>query len=191
MFDAGCSPALYQLQGKSFNFPDMTAELCPQCKADYLRKHGYYERDLVTLGFAGYIIIRRYHCRECNRTVSLLPSFCHPGRTYGLLAIFGLLAEYYIAMSAACLAAARFLAATGIECSRQLLRHYRRRIEENLKSLVMAIISTHALRAPPVTEKVDTRRKVRQFLSTIQSPQDSSLKMFEQTNRTYLTHQPS
>jgi hypothetical protein len=38
MFDAGCSPALYQLQGKSYDFPDMTNELCPQCKADYLKK---------------------------------------------------------------------------------------------------------------------------------------------------------
>jgi len=41
MFDAGCSPALYQLQGKSYNFPDLTKKLCPHCRAIYLKKHGF------------------------------------------------------------------------------------------------------------------------------------------------------
>jgi len=191
MFDAGCGPAQYQLQGKSFAFPDMSAKLCPQCKADYLRKHGFYERYLVTIGFAGEIAIRRYHCRECKKTVSLLPSFCHPRRTYGLLAIFGVLAEFYIAAGTACLAAARFFATAGVEFSRQLLRHYRRRVEENLNSLIMAITDIYALRAPPVAERADIREKVRQLLSRIQSPQDSSFKMFELTSRTYLTNQPN
>jgi len=190
MFDAGCSPALYQLQGKSFDFPDLTTKLCPICKANYLKKHGFYVRYLIALGFEGEIVIRRYCCHECKKTVSLLPSFCHPRRTYGIYAIFGLLAEYYIKKRAACLAVATFFMTTGIECTRQLLLHYRWRIEMNLNSLAMAVTDIYTLRAPPVTEKTETREKVRQLLSFIQSPQDDSLKIFKRTRTTYLTHQP-
>lgn len=134
-------------------------------------------------------MIRRYCCPECARTVSLLPSFCHPGRAYGTLAIFRLLVEYYVKLGTACLAAASFLAATGIECTRQLLRHYRCRIEQNLNSLVMAVTDIHALKEPLVTEKKGMQEKVRQLLSYIQSPQTESLEIFKRTRTTYLTPQ--
>jgi len=187
MFDPGCPPAFYQIQGKSFDFPDMTSDLCPHCKADYLKKHGFYERYLITIGFEDVIIVRRYCCHNCFKNVSLLPSFCHPKRTYGILAIFGILEEFYIKTLAVCLAVKNFFSETGVECSRQLLLHYRRRIEKNLNNLVMAITDIRALRAPPVTEKTDTRKKVRQLLSNIQNPADDSLKIFERTRTTYLT----
>ena len=190
IFDAGCSPALYQMQGKTYDFPDMTQELCPHCKADYLKKHGFYERYLITVGFEGEITIRRYCCHECRKTVSLLPSFCHPMRTYGILAIFGVLKEFYVKMSAACLAVARFLAATGVEITRQLLRHYRRRIEQNSNSLAMTVTGIYALKEPLITTTTNMRRKVRQLLSFIKCPQDDSLKIFKQTRTTYLTPQP-
>ena len=190
IFDAGCSPALYQLQDKSYDFPDMTTVLCPHCRKEYLKKHGFYGRYLITVGFEGEITIRRYCCPECRKTVSLLPSFCHPKRTYGILAIVGILSEYYIKMKAVCFAVASFLLATGIECSRQLLRHYRRRIEQNLNSLVMAITEIRRLATPLVTEASNIRGKVRQLLSVIESPQDDSLKIFKRTRTTYLTPQP-
>jgi hypothetical protein len=190
MFDAGCSPILYQIQGKAFDFPDMVAELCPQCKASYLKKHGYYERYLIVPRFEGLIMIRRYYCPHCSKTVSLLPSFCHPHRTYGILAIFGVLSEYYIKAHGACLAVKNFLKTSGVECSRQLLRHFRQRIEKNLNNLIMAVTDIYALRAPPVQEKNNVREKVRQLLSFIQSPIDDSLKIFECTRTTYLTPKP-
>ena len=120
----------------------------------------------------------------------MLPSFCHPGRVYGILAIFGILSEFYIKASAVCLAVKNFLATAGTECSRQLLLHYRHRIEKNLNNLAMAVTDIYALRAPPVTEKNDLREKVRQLLSHIQSPEDDSLKIFVKTRTTYLTIQP-
>jgi hypothetical protein len=190
MFDAGIGPELYQAQGKGYDFPDMTTELCPQCKSEYLKKHGFYERYLITIGFEGEIIIRRYYCRNCHKTVSLLPSFCHPKRTYSTLVIIKFLAEFYVKMTAACMAAINFLAATGVECTRQLLLHYRKRIEKNLNGLVMAITDIYALRAPPVTEKINTREKVRQLFLHINHPEDDSLKIFERTRTTYLTPQP-
>jgi len=37
--------------------------------------HGFYRRTLVNAGFDGSIRVRRYWCRSCRRTVSLLPEF--------------------------------------------------------------------------------------------------------------------
>jgi hypothetical protein len=190
MYHAACDPALYQAQGKSHDFPDLMYDLCPQCKGDYLRKHGFYSRYLITLNFEGEIIIRRYYCRECKRTVSLLPSFCHPKRTYSVLVIFKLIASFYIDMCAVSIAILNFIKGTGICVTRQLLRHYRRRIEFNLNSLVMAVTDIYNLRTPPVTEKTAIKERVRQFLSCILCPQEDSLKIFTRTRTSYLTHQP-
>jgi hypothetical protein len=93
-------------------------------------------------------------------------------------------------MYAVCLAVANFFKTTGVDCSRQLLLHYRRRIEKNLNSLAMAVTDIYALRSPPITEKADARKKVRQLLSNILYPQNVSLKIFELTRTTYLTKQP-
>jgi len=115
------------------------------------------------------------------------------------MAIIMLLEWYYVKLTAACRAAVKFLAATGIECTRQLLLHYRKRIEKNLNNLAMAVTEINALRAPPreergafpivITEKTETKAKVRQLLQHIQSPLDDSLKIFGRTGATYLTLQ--
>jgi hypothetical protein len=189
IFDAQCKPELYQIQGKSFDFPDMTNDLCPQCKGGHLKKHGFYERHLITIGFEGKIKIRRYYCNECKKTVSLLPSFCHPKRTYSILIIIGLLNEFYIKLSTACFAVINLFTLTGVECSRQLLLHYRRRIQENLNSLVTAITDIYSLKTPLVTEKTDVKNKVRQLLLKILCPEEDSLIIFKRTRTTYLTKQ--
>jgi hypothetical protein len=52
---------------------------CPQCAARQpLIAHGCYRRTLVDRGFDGVIRVRRYLCRVCRRTVSLLPEFILP-----------------------------------------------------------------------------------------------------------------
>jgi hypothetical protein len=52
---------------------------CPQCQATHgLTAHGFYRRTLVDAGFDGWIRVRRYLCRPCRRTVSLLPRFALP-----------------------------------------------------------------------------------------------------------------
>jgi uncharacterized protein DUF6431 len=52
---------------------------CPQCQARQpLIGHGFYHRTLVEVGFEGSIRVRRYLCRSCRRTVSLLPEFALP-----------------------------------------------------------------------------------------------------------------
>ena len=52
---------------------------CPLCQArSCLLAHGFYHRTLVHKNFDDSIPIRRYLCRDCRRTVSLLPDFALP-----------------------------------------------------------------------------------------------------------------
>jgi hypothetical protein len=52
---------------------------CPQCHAKQpLTAHGFYTRTLIDSAFDGVIRVRRYLCRACRRTVSLLPEFVLP-----------------------------------------------------------------------------------------------------------------
>jgi len=52
---------------------------CPQCQGRCpLNAHGFYSRTLVDVEFDGSIRVRRYLCRRCRRTVSLLPEFALP-----------------------------------------------------------------------------------------------------------------
>jgi hypothetical protein len=52
---------------------------CPQCQAKHpLTGHGFYRRTLVDIAFDGIIRVRRYLCRSCKRTTSLLPDLALP-----------------------------------------------------------------------------------------------------------------
>jgi len=52
---------------------------CPLCQAKHpLTAHGFYRRTVVDIEFDGLIQVRRYLCRFCCRTVSLLPEFALP-----------------------------------------------------------------------------------------------------------------
>jgi hypothetical protein len=183
IFNAGCSATEYQAQGKGHAFPDLTGEPCPQCGAGALMKHGYYKRYLILLHFAGFIFVRRYICKECGRTVSLLPSFAHPGRAYGIEPIAHVLSGFYTKRKRVC-----EIAPSGSVCSRQLLRWFRIRVEKNIDTLAMELTGPASLRAPPVEEE-GIRKRVGRFFEYIRSLQaeDLSLKMFERTRRTYLS----
>lgn len=61
---------------------------CPQCEAKQpLTGHGFYRRTLVDPAFDGLIRVRRYLCRLCKRTVSLLPQFALPWLRFSLTVI--------------------------------------------------------------------------------------------------------
>jgi hypothetical protein len=61
---------------------------CPQCQARCaLIAHGFYCRTLVDVAFNETIRVRRYLCRLCKRTVSLLPSFALPYLRFSLSVI--------------------------------------------------------------------------------------------------------
>ena len=61
---------------------------CPQCPAkERLTAHGFYSRTIVGEAFDGLIRIRRYLCRTCRRTVSLLPEWALPFMRFSILVI--------------------------------------------------------------------------------------------------------
>ena len=61
---------------------------CPQCEAHRpLTAHGFYSRTLVDVAFDGTIRVRRYLCRCCQRTVSLLPEIALPYLRFGITVI--------------------------------------------------------------------------------------------------------
>ncbi len=61
---------------------------CPQCEAKQpLTGHGFYSRTLVDAAFDGVIRVRRYLCRLCQRTVSLLPEFALPWLRFSISVI--------------------------------------------------------------------------------------------------------
>jgi hypothetical protein len=61
---------------------------CPQCEAKQpLTGHGFYSRTLVDPPFDGVIRVRRYLCRLCKRTVSLLPEFALPWLRFSISVI--------------------------------------------------------------------------------------------------------
>ena len=60
-------------------------EQCLQCASKCpLTAHGFYCRTLVDVEFDGTIRVRRYLCRWCKRTVSLLPEFALPYVRFGI-----------------------------------------------------------------------------------------------------------
>jgi hypothetical protein len=61
---------------------------CPQCDAKKpLVGHGFYQRTFVDSDFDGAIRVRRYLCRLCKRTVSLLPQCALPWLRFSITVI--------------------------------------------------------------------------------------------------------
>jgi hypothetical protein len=83
-FDGSIQQYLEQIADADRYRPDH----CPQCAANYpLTGHGFYRRTLVDVTFDGVIRVRRYLCRFCKRTVSLLPDFALPWLRFSISVI--------------------------------------------------------------------------------------------------------
>jgi len=66
----------YYRLGKANVFPEVCG--CPQDRCGYpgrLRRHGFYERNALAVTISYRIVVARYLCPVCGRTVSVLPSF--------------------------------------------------------------------------------------------------------------------
>ena len=78
-----------QLYSEALADPDRyRPDHCPQCAAQHpLTAHGFYTRTVADVEFDGFIRVRRYLCRGCKRTVSLLPEFALPYLRFSILVI--------------------------------------------------------------------------------------------------------
>jgi hypothetical protein len=71
-----------QYVAESFHMRMLPPKKCPHCcRADTLWALGYYCRNLSRIGLGALLIlVRRFRCRCCLQTVSLLPNFAQPYR---------------------------------------------------------------------------------------------------------------
>ncbi len=97
IYDFNISPAQYFMNGQDNEFP--VIERCPYCN-DLMIKNGFYQRFVITFSRKTYIIfIRRYRCKHCDHTVSILPSFLLPQFQRSLEFIFHCLDQYFLEKS--------------------------------------------------------------------------------------------
>ena len=120
---------------------------CPQCEAKHpLTGHGFYCRTLVDAAFDGVIRVRRYLCRSCKRTVSLLPEFAFPWLRFSVsvIALF-LVARLLNGLTLA--AAARAAAQTGMPYQRGQFWVRRFRKQAPTLGLALAPLATTTIAA--------------------------------------------
>jgi len=118
---------------------------CPQCAAKHpLTGHGFYRRTLVDTTFGGVIRVRRYLCRSCKRTVSLLPEFAFPWLRFSI-AVIALFLVARLLNGLTLVAAARAAAPGGMSYQRG--QFWIRRFLKQAPTLSLALAS---LAAPPL-----------------------------------------
>jgi hypothetical protein len=71
----------------------MRPACCPGCGASHIVGHDWYERWAVYPEQDVRLEIRRWRCKGCGKTISLLPSFLHRHRHYALTVIEVVLRE--------------------------------------------------------------------------------------------------
>lgn len=190
IFKVDVTPSTYQSMGKTFPFPDLSKTICTHCKKKHLRRHGFYKRYLIDKSFEGLILVPRYICHECGKTLSMLPWFCHPKRTYSMDFIHRSLLDFFNWNRKITSFIRNFTFTYGIPLSRQLLYQYRKRFLKNCNRILMELIRQFQLKNP-VSTSLDNVKRVKDALNLIEttasSPLIVSLNMFSHGSCTYLT----
>jgi Domain of unknown function (DUF6431) len=115
---------------------------CPQCAAKHpLTGHGFYRRTLVDVAFDGFIRVRRYLCRSCKRTISLLPEFALPWLRFSV-SVIALFLVARLLNSLTLMAAARAAAQTAMPYQRGQFWIRRFRKQAPALSLALAPLAT-------------------------------------------------
>jgi len=117
---------------------------CPQCEAHRpLTAQGFYSRTLVDLELDASIRVRRYLCRCCKRTVSLLPDFALPYVRFGIpvIALF-LIARLLVGHTLGAAAMAATLPSMPYQRGQFWVRRFRQQAERLCAALA-------ALATPP------------------------------------------
>ncbi len=110
---------------------------CPQCDAQHpLTGHGFYQRTLVDVAFNGIIRVRRYLCRYCKRTVSLLPELALPWLRFSV-SVIALFLVARLLTGLTLMAAARTAEPTGMPYQRG--QFWIRRFQKQAPALSLAL----------------------------------------------------
>lgn len=124
----------YYRRGKQNLYPHFFG--CPHPGCLYrkkLRSHGYYQRNALTIYDSFVILIKRYYCPCCGKTISLLPSFLAKRFQYTPVFILFVLFREFISNLPSKQIVDRLKHLSGrFEFSRQHIRFYRQRFLDNL-----------------------------------------------------------
>lgn len=158
----------YATQGKAYPYPP-PPERCPHCKRWHsYGKHGFYTRNHIGTDYSGRIAIRRYICRCCGKTLSMLPDFCHPAFQYAPLLIWMSLVELYIkGKRQEAIADAIRRQYDIVSYQRQNLCYHRKRIEENVGLLEQGIRQVKSNVKIGVKSE-DKRKRVQTVMASIE-----------------------
>ena len=115
---------------------------CPLCQAKQpLIAHGFYSRTMVDVAFDGVIRVRRYLCRLCRSTVSLLPEWALPYLRFSIRIV-------------ACFLKARLLDGQNLKTSAEAAgqpampyqrgQHWTRRFKKQAETLSAALVALTA-----------------------------------------------
>jgi transposase-like protein len=123
---------------------------CPQCEAKHsLTGHGFYRRTLVDAAFDGVILVRRYLCCSCKRTVSLLPEFALPWLRFSV-SVIALFLVARLLSGLTLMAAARAAAPTGMPYQRGQFWVRRFRQQAPTLGLALAPLAATIARSTPI-----------------------------------------
>ena len=112
----------YAANGRDNDFPEL--QCCPNCRArNRLLRHGFYERNAIDGEAVFRIPICRLLCPDCEKTVSILPTFLLPYFQHTRRFILNILLSWWI--SCICL------------CSRQLRGFYEKRGERKQNEIAL------------------------------------------------------
>jgi transposase-like protein len=92
--DFGCNEQEYIDQDK---YKDCASpEECPWCGGqNCLIGHGTYQRKAIDEQRVYVIRVKRWYCKNCHRTLSILPNFLLPYRQYLVRMIQGVVVAFY------------------------------------------------------------------------------------------------
>jgi hypothetical protein len=120
---------------------------CPQCQVKQpLIGHGFYCRTLVDGTFDGVIRVRRYLCRPCKRTVSLLPEFALPWLRFSV-SVIALFLVARLLQGLTLIAAAQAATLTGMPYQRG--QFWIRRFQKQAPALSLALAPMATPGHPP------------------------------------------
>lgn len=136
----------YYHRGKENIFPDLYGCPNPCCSfQERLRKHGFYTRNALTLMATYLIVIQRYYCPACRKTVSLLPSSLAPRFQYSVSCIFFAVFQLSVRrLQLHKIAEVINAHACRQEMSHQQVRFYRKRVYDN-QPLITAFLGQQGL----------------------------------------------
>ncbi|MBP7279705.1 MAG: hypothetical protein KBA11_09865 [Sedimentibacter sp.] len=132
----------YVNRGRKYPFPPPPVKRCnnPHCnKIVHYKKHGFYERNYYSSEFGGKIIIRRYICPLCSHTISYIPSFCLPRFINAVKHIFDYICCSFYRKGSIKSVIEYLNSKIGIQFSRQILYHYRKRFIDNINAIQAGI----------------------------------------------------